>query len=210
MKRVRITLLVMLIAAIARAEDIETLDHKVYKNATITRAEPDGIVLRHSAGIVKIPFTDLPQEFSKRYNYDSQAAKAFKADVEEKQAAIYVGTQAAKAMQQEKVSEIAAKAEAEREQKKAILRERAAEEAKQAQRAASVKAAIQHGGIIPGMTGDECIQASGKPQFVKRTTNSDGTITEKWIYGAGYVYFENGIVTTIENFVDGEDPRAKE
>jgi hypothetical protein len=71
-----------------------------------------------------------------------------------------------------------------------------------------VKAAIEHGGIIPGMTMEECIRASGKPQIVKRTTDTQGHPVEEWFYGAGSVYFENGVVTKIENVIDGQDPRA--
>jgi len=96
-----IALLLMSIAGVAVCEDIKTLDHKVYKNATITRTEPDGIVIQYSAGIVKIPFTDLPEEFSKRYDYDPEEAKTFKADIEQKQAQIYLETQAEKARQEE-------------------------------------------------------------------------------------------------------------
>jgi len=47
------------------AEDITTLKGAIYKNATISRAEPDGIVVVHSAGIVKIPFAELSEDYKK-------------------------------------------------------------------------------------------------------------------------------------------------
>ena len=50
----------------ATAENVKTLTGQEYKEATITRAEPDGIVLMYSAGIVKIPFTELDPEWRKK------------------------------------------------------------------------------------------------------------------------------------------------
>ena len=157
---------------------------------------------------MKIPFTELSKELQRKYSYDPEAAKQFAADVAQKQQALYTEIQSQKEEANARASEVAAKSAAEHEQKQAIIREQAAQEAQNAQRAASVKAAIQHGGIIPGMTMDECIQASGKPQIVKRTTDTQGHPVEEWFYGAGRVYFEDGVVTKIENVIDGQDPRA--
>src|SRR5438477_11947289 len=67
----------MLATAWLHAEDITTLTGAVYKNATISRAEPDGIVVVHSAGIVKIPFTELSDDYKKRFNYNEAAATQF-------------------------------------------------------------------------------------------------------------------------------------
>jgi hypothetical protein len=57
---------------------------------------------------------------------------------------------------------------------------------KKAQRAASVNAAIENGGIILGMTMDECIRAAGKPRTFRRTTDAQGHSTQQWWYGAGW------------------------
>jgi hypothetical protein len=54
--------LAMLSASLAVADDFKTSNGKEYKNATVTRVEPDGIVIKFSGGIVKLPFTDLPEE----------------------------------------------------------------------------------------------------------------------------------------------------
>ena len=70
------------------AEDITTLKGAVYKNATISRAEPDGIVIVHSAGIVKIPFTELSDEYKKRFNYNEAAAAQFSQADAKNQAAL--------------------------------------------------------------------------------------------------------------------------
>jgi len=66
----------LLILASARADDFKTANGKGYKNATITRVEPDGIVLKFSGGIVKLPFTDLPEEIRNKYAYKPEAVRA--------------------------------------------------------------------------------------------------------------------------------------
>lgn len=54
-----------------------------------------------------------------------------------------------------------------------------------------------------GMTKIEVVYAWGSPNDIKRTVSSNGT-WEQWvfgnpIYGANYVYFDNNIVTSIQN-----------
>jgi hypothetical protein len=56
------------------ADDFKTIDGKEYKNVTVSRVEPDGIVLTSSSGISKVYFTELPKEVQERFHYD--AAKA--------------------------------------------------------------------------------------------------------------------------------------
>ena len=56
-------------------------------------------------------------------------------------------------------------------------------------------------GVKIGMSADQIIKGSnwGKPKSVNRTINSSGT-HEQWVYGNGnYLYFTNGILTTIQN-----------
>lgn len=58
---------------------------------------------------------------------------------------------------------------------------------------------ILQGKIRIGMTKDMCIDAWGNPSDINKTTGSFG-VHEQWVYGLGsYVYFENGIITTIQN-----------
>jgi len=59
------------------AEDFKTLDGKEYKNVTVSRAEPDGIVLITSSGISKVYFTELPKEVQERFHYDQAKAAAY-------------------------------------------------------------------------------------------------------------------------------------
>jgi hypothetical protein len=54
--------LIVCFASIALADDFKTINGKEYKNATVSRVDPDGIVLRSKSGIVKVYFAELPKE----------------------------------------------------------------------------------------------------------------------------------------------------
>src|SRR5947207_10649539 len=56
-------------ASVALAEDFKTVSGKVYKDATVSRIEGDGIVVRTEAGISKVYFTELPQEVQERFHW---------------------------------------------------------------------------------------------------------------------------------------------
>lgn len=53
-------------------DDITTLKGKTYQNITVTRVEPDGITVRHTSGIEKLFFSELPQETRAKYGYDPE------------------------------------------------------------------------------------------------------------------------------------------
>lgn len=76
-------MLVVVSASFGVADDLKTNSGKEYKNATVTRVEPDGILVKFSGGIVKIPFTDLSSELKEKYHYDSDAAQKFAAAANE-------------------------------------------------------------------------------------------------------------------------------
>ena len=59
--------LAILPASLALAEDFKTINGKEYKDATITRVEGDGIVLRTKTGISKIYFVELSQAIQKKF-----------------------------------------------------------------------------------------------------------------------------------------------
>jgi hypothetical protein len=71
-------------ASIVLADDFRTLNGKEYKNATVTRVEPDGVTIKFHGGIVKVPFTDLNEELRRKYNYDPDAAKQFGVETQQK------------------------------------------------------------------------------------------------------------------------------
>ena len=59
----------VLSASLALAEDFKTTTGKVYKNATVSRIEGDGIVLKTKTGLFKVYFTELPQEVQERFHW---------------------------------------------------------------------------------------------------------------------------------------------
>src|SRR5437762_11513952 len=61
------------------AEDFKTVDGKEYKNVTVSRVEPDGIVLTSSSGISKVYFTELPKDVQERFHYDPTKSAAYSA-----------------------------------------------------------------------------------------------------------------------------------
>jgi len=62
-------ILAVLFASLALAEDFKTVSGKVYKDATVSRIEADGIELRTKTGISKVYFTELPQDVQERFHW---------------------------------------------------------------------------------------------------------------------------------------------
>jgi hypothetical protein len=62
-------ILTLLSMSLAVAEDFKTVTGKVYKDATITHVEADGIVLRTKTGISKVYFVELPKEVQQRFQH---------------------------------------------------------------------------------------------------------------------------------------------
>ena len=74
-----LTFLSLSFISLTFADDFKTLAGKEYKNVTVSRVEPDGIVLTGKAGISKVYFTELPKEVQERFGYDSQKAGVYSA-----------------------------------------------------------------------------------------------------------------------------------
>jgi hypothetical protein len=66
-----LAILAVLSASLALAEDFKTIKGKVYKDATISRVDADGIVLRTKTGLSKIYFVELPKDVQERFHYGS-------------------------------------------------------------------------------------------------------------------------------------------
>lgn len=58
-------------ASLGLADDFKTIDGKIYKDATISRVEADGIVIKTKTGISKIYFVELPKDVQERFHYGS-------------------------------------------------------------------------------------------------------------------------------------------
>ena len=61
--------LAVLFASLAFSEDFKTTSGKVYKDATVSRVEADGIELKTKTGISKVYFVELPQEVQERFHW---------------------------------------------------------------------------------------------------------------------------------------------
>jgi hypothetical protein len=71
------------------ADDVKTLNGKEYKDATVTRVEPDGIVLKTKSGVIKVYFTELSKDVQERFHYEPGQATSYSTE----QAANYAAYQ---------------------------------------------------------------------------------------------------------------------
>jgi Thiol:disulfide interchange protein len=75
----KVLMFTVCIASVALADDFKTIEGKEYKNVTVSRIEPDGIVLRTKSGISKLYFVELPKEVQERFHYNAAIAAAYSA-----------------------------------------------------------------------------------------------------------------------------------
>jgi hypothetical protein len=78
MKRLLLLLVVILLPALVRAEDIRRADGS-FVRGTVLRVEPDGLVMQTDGGIEKVDFALLSPEVQRRYNYDRTKAEEYRA-----------------------------------------------------------------------------------------------------------------------------------
>ena len=84
-----LTFLIVCFTSAAFAEDFKTVNGKEYKDAAVTRVDPDGIVVKTKSGITKVYFVELPKDVQERFHYDSAKATSYSAE----QAANYTAYQ---------------------------------------------------------------------------------------------------------------------
>jgi len=121
MKTVKIlTLLTICVTSIALADDFKTVNGKEYKNARVSRIEPDGVVLITKVGISKVYFVELPKEVQQRFHYDPIRAAGFNVAVQ-----ATVAQSNANAQQEAAAKEKAARAQLEKVQREAQARQAA-------------------------------------------------------------------------------------
>src|SRR5213080_3997343 len=73
-------LIACFLSSVALADNFKTINGKEYKNVTVSRVEPDGLVLSSKSGISKVYFTELPTEVQERFHYDAEQAAAYSAE----------------------------------------------------------------------------------------------------------------------------------
>ena len=93
-----------------------------------------------------------------------------------------------------------AKAKAEAEKRKAEAAEQEARRIERIKKENTPEIAnlILRGEIRIGMTKRQCKDAIGEPRRVNRTTTATST-REQWVYYNKYLYFENGVLVTIQD-----------
>jgi len=74
-----LTSLIVCFASVAFADDFKTIKGKEYKDVTVSRVEPDGIVLKGKSGISKVYFVELPKDVQERFHYNAANAAAYSA-----------------------------------------------------------------------------------------------------------------------------------
>ena len=74
-----VAFLVLCFTTVAVADDFKLVTGREYKNVTVNRVEPDGIVLRTKSGISKVYFVELPNDVQKRFHYNAAIASAYSA-----------------------------------------------------------------------------------------------------------------------------------
>jgi hypothetical protein len=99
MKNLILACFILFSAVVLRADDFTTTDGTKYTNVTVSRTEPDGLVVVTDSGIQKIPFTSLPKETQLKYGYDAQKAAAYSAQVAAAQHQLFLKNQQAQAAQ---------------------------------------------------------------------------------------------------------------
>ncbi|HEX4653225.1 MAG TPA: hypothetical protein VH227_03165 [Candidatus Udaeobacter sp.] len=75
-----VTFCIFFVASAVLSEDFKTLNGKEYKDAIVSRIEPDGIVVKTKSGITKLYFAELPREIQERFHYDAYHAGAYTAE----------------------------------------------------------------------------------------------------------------------------------
>src|SRR5213596_726047 len=74
-----VAFLVLCFTTVALADDFKLVSGREYKNVTVSRVEPDGVVLRTKSGISKVYFVELPREVQERFHYNAAIASVYSA-----------------------------------------------------------------------------------------------------------------------------------
>lgn len=59
------------------SNDLAAADGRIYRNVQVRKIEPDGLTLRHDAGLTKLAFPLLPEDWQRKYEYDPQKAARY-------------------------------------------------------------------------------------------------------------------------------------
>jgi hypothetical protein len=78
----KILALLSCLTSVSLADDFKTASGKEYKNVTVSRQEPDGIIIASpkTGVMVKLYFTELPKEVQERFGFNPEKAAAYEAE----------------------------------------------------------------------------------------------------------------------------------
>lgn len=179
--------------------EINTLNEKVdsLKKANIElQKELDGYKYSPAKVLADIKQNYADKQYSK-IDENLNLLKQYHPESSEFEAARKIKDQAVKDQEaaRKKAEAEAARAEAERKAKMApierIMEKYGCDE--------DIATLIMKKQVRLGMTAEQCRAAWGRPQDINRTSGSYG-VHEQWVYGGNnYLYFEDGILTTVQN-----------
>jgi len=120
--KIALAIVAALSTSLALADDFKTITGKEYKNAKVSRLEPDGIVLVTKSGISKVYFTELPKDVQERFHYNAQQAAQFTSQTVEQNGLARQQKVEEDEKRAEEVAKRKAEQEALRQQQKAEIR----------------------------------------------------------------------------------------
>lgn len=170
-------LLLFLLAAIARAEEIAIPDGRIFHHARIATFYAGEFVIEHDGGIAHVPWSEMNSEFQQRHPFDPEKTSA------EKEASMK-----AKA-------EVLAKAAAEQNQ---VIAERSV---KPSPTPTPVETAARPAplprDIAIDMTQSEVLEIWGSPRRTNTVWNGE-LRTDAWVYKSANLFFEQGRLARIQ------------
>jgi hypothetical protein len=176
MKTLSLLIIVFCVLALpSLGEDITTLSGKTYSNVTITRVEPDGITIKHSAGLIKLFYGELPEDVRARYGADPAKAREYQ----------QAKAQAQAQREAQSRETIAARRENEAASLNKIYRKEKETEAARQAMSKPPRYVVIPGSerrISHGAAFDLMHQPSPKPNTVVSTPSGDGTLEPIRIY----------------------------
>ena len=171
--RIALAILAALSASIALADDFKTVNGKEYKNATVSRVEPDGIVLRSKSGIAKVYFTELPKDVQQRFGYDPEKIAALQRQAAESQQQQQAESASAVIRAQEKTEIISALADRSDDKIKAVLNSPQMQKARKA--------------------------SNSEEQFLKNSEEQIALIKDSDLYKRGYAKQSTAVKITVSD-----------
>jgi hypothetical protein len=103
----KVCVLIFLCAAsCCLAVDMTNNEGKVFKDAKVTRVEPDGVTISHSGGVAKLFFWELPESVQQQYGYNATNAAAYDQQINAAQQKEYQAEKARETAADQEVEEV--------------------------------------------------------------------------------------------------------